>query len=164
MPPVLPEKYRATWAITELTLPQSAGFQQGWNVQSCDLSKELVVPDGPSVVDRLGHLPLVAVHLVAGRPTVLLAPAPPAEVAQTHFFARRHAGRSVPAVLSALRSLDIKLRRPTLQHERPRQARDGGAKHRAGQLLAIRAMADPDRRWIDLGLIGDVRNDRPGHF
>ena len=82
-----------------LTLPQSACFQPGWNVQSCDLSKELVVADGPGVVDRLGHLFLLTVQWVyRSAPTVLLAPAPPAEVldqslVQPHFFARRHAQR-----------------------------------------------------------------------
>ena len=65
----------------QLTLPQSACFQPGWNVQSCDLSKELVVADGPGVVDRLGHLFLLTVQWVyRSAPTVLLAPAPPAEV------------------------------------------------------------------------------------
>src|ERR1700730_11453414 len=36
------------------------------------------------------------------------------------------------------------------------QARDGGAKCRAGQLLAIGAVTDPDRRRVDLRLVSDV--------
>ena len=58
------------------------------------------------------------------------------------------------ALAPTFRGLDVDFWRPAPQHECPWQTRDVGAKRRAGQLLAIRAVADPDCRRIDLGLVG----------
>src|SRR5438445_13851421 len=71
---------------------------------------------------------------------------------------RRAAFRAegVGALGPALRGLDVDLRRPSRQPERLGQTRNAGPKRRAGQLLAIGAMAHPDGRRIDLGLVGDV--------
>ena len=63
-------------------------------------------------------------------------------------------GQKPCAPVPAFGDLDVDLRCPTLQPKGPRQAGDVGAKRRAGQLLAIRAVADPDCRRIDLGLVG----------
>ena len=65
------------------------------------------------------------------------------------------------ALVPALGGLDVDLRRPAFQHERPRQTRDVGAKRRTGQLLAIGAVADPNRSRIDLCLVRDVPTMTP---
>jgi hypothetical protein len=67
-----------------------------------------------------------------------------------------HSGQKAWKRCARLIQSGVNRRRPGLQHECPRQAWDGRAKHRAGQLLAIRAMSDPDSPRIDHGLIGDV--------
>ena len=57
------------------------------------------------------------------------------------------------------------LRKTKRELEAARQAGNVGAKCRASQLLAIRAMTDPDCRRVDLGLVGYVPAVAPaGHF
>jgi hypothetical protein len=74
-------------------------------------------------------------------------------------------GERMCALVPAFGGLDVNLRGPALQHERPRQARNVGPKRCAGQPLAICAMADPDGGRIDLGLVRDLPTvAAAGHF
>src|SRR5271166_1241133 len=80
---------------------------------------------------------------------------------------RRAAFRAegVCALISAFCCLDVDLRHSALQHKRSWQARDAGAKHRPGQLLAIGAVTDLDRGGVHLRLISDVPTmTSAGHF
>ena len=71
----------------------------------------------------------------------------------------------VGALVSALRGLEVDLRRAAQEPERARQAGDVGAKGRAGQPLAIGAVTHPHRPGLDLGLVSDVPAMTPaGHF
>src|SRR5262245_60201313 len=56
-----------------------------------------------------------------------------------------------PAIVARLA---VDFRRPSSQAYRSAGADHGDAVGRAGQCLAIRAVADRDPLWIDLGLIG----------
>src|SRR5260370_42410932 len=59
-------------------------------------------------------------------------------------------------LVAALGGLDVSLGRAAFQHKAAGQRRDVGAEGGAGQLLAIGAVAYPDRGRVDLRLPADL--------